>query len=538
MRFPLYRMILAGLLGTALHAQEKNFRTGDVILRDAFSDLAGWTTTERTQFREASPANILNVETPAYTDSRGASELMSQRDAFGNAAKTEKKHIAARRDVTAELKPYAGYEIELKIEMKADRVPLPDSPWEGVRFLLRCYSPTSGFGAAANDISGTFDWKTVAFRTRLPTDLTRAVLFLGLVSNTGNVQFRRLEIKTVGPPRKAYYGSIKGVPHKGHDLPRLRGFNRCLLRKNSEMTGFWKANVLKYWMHLPDLSLPESEISAEVERHLNACDRSLPQIAEAGAYLVFQAAFSKKHGRDGRTKSDCIYIRPGDADRFVKVWEQIARHYKGNKTIWGFELINESVLRIPAPKPGCPDYETLMERTARAINKIDPERTIIIQPEEWNGMNAFYRLRPIKAANIVYAVHFYVPFALTHQNLFKETGPDVAYPGNIKGTEWNREMLRRAMEPAVEFQRAYNVHMFVSEFSCIRWAPGAERWLDDSISLFEELGWDWMYHDIYAWPGWNPEFGSDRNSNQRDLDNPRALVLRKWMAKNRFLNGR
>ena len=59
--------------------------------------------------------------------------------------------------------------------------------------------------------------------------------------------------------------------------------------------------------------------------------------------------------------------------------------------------------------------------------------------------------------------------------------------------------------------------MWVGEFSVIRWAPGAARWLDDSIGIFEKHGWSWLYHCYGEWNGWNPTFAADDpSSNQRD----------------------
>lgn len=59
--------------------------------------------------------------------------------------------------------------------------------------------------------------------------------------------------------------------------------------------------------------------------------------------------------------------------------------------------------------------------------------------------------------------------------------------------------------------------MFVGEFSAVRWAPGAARWLQDSVDLFEEMGWDWAYHSTAGWNGWNPTFAANaRPSHEKD----------------------
>ena len=98
---------------------------------------------------------------------------------------------------------------------------------------------------------------------------------------------------------------------------------------------------------------------------------------------------------------------------------------------------------------------------------------------------------------------------------------------------WNREQLRRVLEPVREFQLAYNVHIYVGEFSAIRWAPGSVDYLRDCIELFEEYGWDWSFHSYREWHGWSVEHGDDRNNVQPVKETTaRHQLLRDWFQKN------
>ncbi len=242
----------------------------------------------------------------------------------------------------------------------------------------------------------------------------------------------------------------------------------------------------------------------------------------------------KANGDNDRFYEDVRY-----ADKFVEIWKKIATRYKGRKIIWGYELLNESVLRLPVAE-GCPDYETLMERAAQAINAIDPEATVIVQPEQWWCTRAFERLRPIKANNVVYAAHIYEPFAVTHQGVHARLGGQkewdkVTYPGEVNGVKWNKETLRQVLQPVVDFQKAYNAHIVVSEFSCVRWAPvfSARDWLSDMIDLYEENGWDWIYHAYVEWDGWSAELGTDPNNMTKPSEpTDREKLLKGWFAKN------
>ncbi len=88
--------------------------------------------------------------------------------------------------------------------------------------------------------------------------------------------------------------------------------------------------------------------------------------------------------------------------------------------------------------------------------------------------------------------------------------------------EEKNENRGSVFESVREFQLAYNVHIYVGEFSAIRWAPGAAKYLSDCIDLFEEYNWDWTYHAFREWDGWSIEHG--------ELD--RRELLLKWFANN------
>ena len=64
------------------------------------------------------------------------------------------------------------------------------------------------------------------------------------------------------------------------------------------------------------------------------------------------------------------------------------------------------------------------------------------------------------------------------------------------------------------------------EFSAVAWAPGADQYLRDCISIFEEYGWDWTYHAFREWPGWSVEHeGPDAHHFVPTADTPRKRAL-------------
>ena len=103
----------------------------------------------------------------------------------------------------------------------------------------------------------------------------------------------------------------------------------------------------------------------------------------------------------------------------------------------------------------------------------------------------------------------------------------------ISGTRYDRETLRRILKPVRDFQQRHGARIYVGEFSAVRWAPGAERYLEDCISLFEEYGWDWTYHAFREWNGWSVEHTENPQDNEpAQTDTARKKVLLKYFRRN------
>ena len=76
--------------------------------------------------------------------------------------------------------------------------------------------------------------------------------------------------------------------------------------------------------------------------------------------------------------------------------------------------------------------------------------------------------------------------------------------------------------------------IFVGEFGCVRWAPGADELLRDMISLFEEYGWTWCFHAFRESDVWSVEHNEDPMDRERKTGiTKRKRVLLDAFQKNR-----
>jgi aryl-phospho-beta-D-glucosidase BglC (GH1 family) len=302
----------------------------------------------------------------------------------------------------------------------------------------------------------------------------------------------------------------------------------------------WGANLVRWQLIRTGPSAKittEAEYEAWLQSELARLDAMLPLCEKYGLHVVLDlhSPWGGKPTTSGYVGSDAgLFTSKAAQDRFVEDWKRMAQRYKNAKMIWGYDLVNEPVEGVVAED--CDDWRGLAERTAKAIRTIDAERAIIIEPADWGGPGALAGFLPIDVPNIVYSVHMYEPGQFTHQGVHDKDGPAYRYPGMIAGKEWNKAELEKALAPVVEFQKKWNVSIYIGEFSAIRWAPdqSAHRYLKDVIEIFEERGWDWSYHAFREWSGWSVEHGEDRN-NTRPAAEPteRQQLLMQWFGKNR-----
>ncbi|NUQ71590.1 MAG: cellulase family glycosylhydrolase [Chthonomonadales bacterium] len=426
--------------------------------------------------------------------------------------------------------------------VRASDVSEKPNTWNGIKVMLAIEAPSGSMWPQADLGTGSFDWRPVRFTVRVPDDAEKINLHLGLELVTGEVWFDDVRVSVPqlpeGPPpppaRRRY---------RGHDLPRLRGAMinpKTVTEEDLRTLGVvWKANLVRWQLTYPapsGRSISADDWDRWLEEELQRLDAMLPLCRKYGLYIALDL-HSPPGGRGtagGYAGSDSgLFTDRAAQDQFVRAWEGMARRYKGNRTIWGFDLANEPVEN--AWDGTCDNWHALVERTARAIRRIDPSRTLIVEPTLGGEPAGLAWFRPISASNVVYSVHMYRPHEFTHQNVFAP-GPAVRYPGAIRGVMWDRAAIRKALEPAVQFQKAYNVQIYVGEFSAIRWAPddSAYRYLRDLIEVMEELGWDWSYHAFREWDGWSVEHGPEKGNHQKATEpTSREKLLREWFSKNR-----
>lgn len=417
-----------------------------------------------------------------------------------------------------------GFKVDVQGEVKMTDVTCHQkSKWEGIQFRLlfpydgAVHDPRILYGNKV-PYFGTTEWFLTGNTIHLFHGVTKGKLSLGLNNVSGEIQFRNIRILKAG---KALVSTLKlnPVPQARYtrDFPILRGVMSPFVPREEDFAELkrWGANLIRWQLNV-GLRKNVAECAAVLDRYLNHVEKALALSEKYGIKLVIDLhpggglplLMGTKEGRD--------YV--------IEFWRKTVRRFKGHPALWGYDILNEPHSRVLSP--GDPSYPEFAERIIRTIRELDPETPIIVEPEGLGGEEMLEYLPIFSYPNIFYSVHIYYPGEITHQ-LDRNRKQYLAYPN----AKYNKTQMRIRLERKVRrFQKMTGAKIFVGEFGCVRWAPGADLLLQDMISLFEEYGWTWCFHAFRESDVWSVE----HNENPLDRERKKDMTKRKQVLLNAF----
>jgi len=228
-------------------------------------------------------------------------------------------------------------------------------------------------------------------------------------------------------------------------------------------------------------------------------DRAVSICKKYGIYIILDLHAAQGH-QSTHWHCDNNNLQPAELftnkdcrSRFIKLWEHIAKHYKEEDIIAGYDLINEPVADDAVTAGTATKYlNELYKDATAAIRAVDPDHIIFIAGNDFN--NDFSRIDAPFTENLAYTCHYYLDVC---------TSTAAPYPSRINNLFYDRAQIERQMDVRDEFMRRYNVPCWVGEFGARLNYPGLTDYrlkaFGDQLDCICKRGHHysiWSYKDI------------------------------------------
>lgn len=224
---------------------------------------------------------------------------------------------------------------------------------------------------------------------------------------------------------------------------------------------------------------------------------------------------------DNHTFDPAVDTDPSIGTVLIKVWSQMAQHYKNSSDYIFYEVLNEP--------HGISDnaWNTIQQQVINTIRETDTKHYIIVGGAGWNGYNNLNAIPVYSDSKLIYTFHFYDPFVFTHQgaswnvpSMVPLSGVPFPYnadsmpvfPASLKGT-WvesafndypgtgNVASVKALLDIAIQFKNSRNVPVFCGEFGV--YIPNSTNnqrvfWYETVRKYLEENGIPWTTWDYHG----------------------------------------
>lgn len=175
---------------------------------------------------------------------------------------------------------------------------------------------------------------------------------------------------------------------------------------------------------------------------------------------------------------------------FISVWKYIAKRLKHNKTVIGYDILNEPDMEMSL-------WRKIARDTCEELKSISKDKLRIVSVK--NGLSGHLKaFKPFSAMTHA-TFHCYRPMNYTHQHVLPELVTDVDYT--------HGEATKDLKKAATWQKKNPKYKIYVGEFSAARWAHNAHLYLREVAEFVTERGWDWAYHAWAEADCWNLQIG-------------------------------
>lgn len=226
-------------------------------------------------------------------------------------------------------------------------------------------------------------------------------------------------------------------------------------------------------------------------------DQNIAWARKHGVYLILNMHVPQG-GFQSQGEGTALWKSVEMQNRLSALWQAIAKRYKDEPVVFGFDLLNE---------PGVPrhknQWQELAQRLVVDIRKIDTRHPIIV--ERVNSINRKWlndkemNFVKVKGDNIIYTFHSYDPYEFTHQGApwdkwvrnQDKTWPDAK-------NNYSKAYLEKTIDNFLAWGERNNVPLYFGEWGVYKQGfeggRGGLIYVQDMIDIIESRKITNTYH--------------------------------------------
>ena len=138
-------------------------------------------------------------------------------------------------------------------------------------------------------------------------------------------------------------------------------------------------------------------------------DRAVEWARAEGLYVILDMHCAPG-GQTGSNIDDSwgypwLYEDPASQEQAAEIWKRIAQHYRNNKTVLGYDLLNEPIPHYPKLQQYNSKLEPVYRKLVAAVRSVDTNHVVILGGAQWD--TNFTVFGPPFDKNVMYQFHKY-----------------------------------------------------------------------------------------------------------------------------------
>lgn len=428
------------------------------------------------------------------------------------------------------LSKIAGSEVTIRFMMKGNAIGSGWNPYlliKGSSVIFGAnpvyYNSTVVLDAS---LTGTYDWVEVNYTFEPNSDFVPEYFAFGVsaaANTSGECWIAGVRITTMSP-----LDSNRPAPDNSYVQP-ITGYRGFQINPNPTRKDFfdlkstYNANLVRFqfntWSTSDNPILNDKTNMAEWDAWLAAKLNTFANArlwAKQNDIKIIVSLMVFPGGPDTYCVSQMQYNSQWYM-KYLEFWKTLTTICINDPTIIAFDVHNEPAYGFRLrPQGPSTSFRTVIKAAIKEIRKIDPSRTVIVEPIHYADPGQYRYMKPYEFENVWYSFHMYRPNEFTTSSNTTLTYPGFTINSGVnKAIGWvekvgghivDKEFIRDIMKPVRDFQLAYRVPIFLGEFSSPRWTPGCAQFLADISSIADEYNWITTYHAFREANSWDVEY--------------------------------